>query len=512
MARLGDLVRTVMPLARLVGDGGAQSADAALDREVFWVRVLRARVPPFDSLEAGDLVIVPDAALRVAAPAAADADALGATLVRARVAALVLLGRGPVAGARDAPGMAEAGRDVAGAAGDALAKAAATAGVTVLSSVAEDTVALERSVIGFLVNRRAEIDRRAAALEADLARLSLAGRGLDDLAAAIGAFLGRAVAIEGRRGEPIAVHAPSELASGAGAVSRYLARPSAVALRVPIPAPAGERGSGGHLALLGTEPASELERMAGERVTTLLALELARDAAVRDAREQTRRAEPLPADGPPLAVIVARQVVAAAPLDAGARERRRAELRRLVSPRRLSLRGTSESMELRLVAATPPDDPEGLAIAARIAEFLGRAVAVSRPFSQPAERPAAEAEARGTLEAIEALDDPPPVGRASRLAAYRLLSSVRNLPDGQRHARELLAPILVGRGGAQEDRLRTLAAVLGSASLADAAAQLGVHRNTIAYRVERLQALGGWDLADPDLRFALGLAARLLRR
>jgi DNA-binding PucR family transcriptional regulator len=139
-------------------------------------------------------------------------------------------------------------------------------------------------------------------------------------------------------------------------------------------------------------------------------------------------------------------------------------------------------------------------------------VAVSRPFSQPAERPAAEAEARATLEAIEALDDPPPVGRASRLAAYRLLSSVRNLPDGQRHARELLAPILVGRDGAQEDRLRTLAAVLGSASLADAAAQLGVHRNTIAYRVERLQALGGWDLADPDLRFALGLAARLLRR
>jgi hypothetical protein len=511
MARLGDLVRTVMPLARLVGDGGAQSADAALDREVFWVRVLRARVPPFDSLEAGDLVIVPEAALRAAAPAAADAEALGATLVRARVAALVLLGRGPEAGARDAPGVADAARDVADA-GDALAKAAATAGVTVLSSVAEDPVALERSVIGFLVNRRAEIDRRAAALEADLARLSLAGRGLDDLAAAIGAFLGRAVAIEGRRGEPIAVHAPSELASGAGAVSRYLARPSAVALRVPIPAPAGERGSGGHLALLGTEPASELERMAGERVTTLLALELARDAAVRDAREQTRRAEPLPADGPPWAVIVARQVVAAAPLDAGARERTRAEVRRLVSPRRLSLRGTSESIELRLVAAAPTDDPEGLAIAARIAEFLGRAVAVSRPFSQPAERPAAEAEARATLEAIEALDDPPPVGRASRLAAYRLLSSVRNLPDGQRHARELLAPILVGRDGAQEDRLRTLAAVLGSASLADAAAQLGVHRNTIAYRVERLQALGGWDLADPDLRFALGLAARLLQR
>ena len=496
MARLGDLVRTVLPLARQPGGGAPEPGDTALDREVFWVRVLRARAPAFDSLEAGDLVIVPAAALGVAAPTTAEAEALGAKLARARVAAVVILGGGEEAEGATA----------------ALATAASTAGVTVLRSVAEDVVALERSVIGFLVNRRAEIDRRAAALEADLARLSLSGRGLDDLAAAIGAFLGRAVAIEGRRGDPIAVHAPAELAAGAGAVSRYLAKPSAVALRVPIPAPAGERGSGGHLALLGAEPASELERMAGERVATLLALELARDAAIRDAREQTRRAEPLPADGPPWAVIVARQVVATAPLDADARERTRAELRQLVSPRRLSLRGTSESMELRLVAATPPDDHEGLAIAGRIATFLGRPVAVSRPFSEPAERPAAEAAARTTLEAIEALDHPPNVGRASRLPAYRLLSNVRNLPDGQRQARELLAPILVGRDGAQEDRLRTLAAVLGSASLADAAADLGVHRNTIAYRVERLQALGGWDLADPELRFALSLAARLLRR
>src|SRR5688572_11747609 len=125
MARLDDLVRTVMPLARLVGDGGAQSADAALDREVFWVRVLRARVPPFDSLEAGDLVIVPEAALGVAAPTAAEAEALGVTLGRARVAAIVALGGGDVAT-------------------EALSRAASAAGLTVLTLVAEDPVALER--------------------------------------------------------------------------------------------------------------------------------------------------------------------------------------------------------------------------------------------------------------------------------------------------------------------------------------------------------------------------------
>ena len=49
-------------------------------------------------------------------------------------------------------------------------------------------------------------------------------------------------------------------------------------------------------------------------------------------------------------------------------------------------------------------------------------------------------------------------------------------------------------------------------SLGEAAARLGVHRNTIAYRVGRLEELGGWDLSDPDLRFALSVATRILRR
>ena len=101
--------------------------------------------------------------------------------------------------------------------------------------------------------------------------------------------------------------------------------------------------------------------------------------------------------------------------------------------------------------------------------------------------------------------------RAARLPAYRLLASVASLPDGQRQARALLAPILVGSPERQRERLATLAAVVGSASLGDAAARLGVHRNTIAYRVTRLEQLGPWDLADPDTRFALELATRIVQ-
>ena len=61
-----------------------------------------------------------------------------------------------------------------------------------------------------------------------------------------------------------------------------------------------------------------------------------------------------------------------------------------------------------------------------MADLLARPVAISRPFTDPAGRPAAEAEARATLEAIEGLAEPPHVARADRLPAYRLLAGLRD--------------------------------------------------------------------------------------
>jgi DNA-binding PucR family transcriptional regulator len=40
---------------------------------------------------------------------------------------------------------------------------------------------------------------------------------------------------------------------------------------------------------------------------------------------------------------------------------------------------------------------------------------------------------------------------------------------------------------------------------------LGIHRNTLAYRITRIEAASGWRLDDPDLRFVLALAARLVQ-
>ena len=521
MPDLDELGEALLPGAqRLGGSGGGP---------ISWVRVMTARVPAFDALEAGDLAIVPAAALAVVAPGADELRALVDACVAARLSGVLLVEGDESPGNGASPGGVPSRPAVEGstpAAGrlDALAAALAATTLPGLRVPRADLGALERSVIGFLVTRGAELDRQAAMLEARLERLALEGGGPAALVAAIATFHGRAVALEGRRGDALAVHAPPGAPDAGPAVARYHARPrQAVALRVPLPA-AGDVGGGaagrsaGSVALLGERPVGELERVSLARIAGLLALELARDEAVRRARDQARRAEALPAAGPPWVVLLARQRTPGADDDAPAdRERRdavRRELRLLAPARRLALRGDADSLEIRAVLAVDPGggpDPEGLAIATRLAGFLDRTVAVSRQFTTAVDRPAAEAEARSTLESAGSLASPPRVARAARLPVYRLLGALHNLPDGERLARALLEPLLTGRADIRREHLATLRALLDHGGVNEAAAALGVHRNTIAYRVRRIEALTGWRLSDPEIRLPLAVALRLVQ-
>ena len=242
----------------------------------------------------------------------------------------------------------------------------------------------------------------------------MAGRGLDALAAAIGGFLRRAVALEGRRADALAVHAPADVPGAAAAVTAYLSRPAATGRRVPLPGAPGDPAPAGWLVLLGDRPASDLDTIAAERIAPLLSLELMLEAQVRRARDEAGRGDLLPSDGPPWVVLFARQ---SEPDDGGpTREEVRAELRFRFAARRLALRGTSESLELRAVAAPEPDDPDGTGIGERVADFLGRTVAVSRPVRRgrgaPRRRGDRAGDARGRGAAAGAA-----AGRARRPSA-----------------------------------------------------------------------------------------------
>lgn len=502
MATLEEIRKALLPDAVPVdgtaGDGSAEGGDR---RPVGWVRVLRARVPALDVLEPGDLVIVPASSLAVVAPGPAEVRDLVATLARSGASGLLLVpGSGPAGEDRVAPGSTSLAH---------LADAAREARLPALRVERTDPAALERRLIGFLVDRRGELDRQAATLESELARLAMAGGGLDTLAAAIGEFLQRAVVLEGRRSDPLAMHAPADVPGAAAAIAGYLARPLSSGRRVRLAAGPGEPSAAGWLVLLGDRPATDLETAATDRIAPLLSLQLVLEAEVRRARDESGRSEALPSEGPPWVVLVARQAEPAP--GAATREEVRQELRFRFAARRLSLRGTSESVELRAIAAPEAGDPLGIGIADRVAEFLGRTVAVSRPFAEPGTRPVEEATARATLEAAERLAEPPRVARADRLPAYRLLAALGNLPDDRMQAGALLEPVLTGRSASVRERLATLRAVLDHGAGGDTAALLGIHRNTLAYRVRNLEAVSGWDLADPELRLALSVAVRIVQ-
>ncbi|HYX11722.1 MAG TPA: helix-turn-helix domain-containing protein [Candidatus Acidoferrum sp.] len=490
MAALGELAATLLPNAVAVRPLDATERD----RDIAWVRVLKARVPAFDVLDSGDLVVVPASALDVVAREPADVPALADALAGAGVAAVIVVDPDPAA-AREAAVPFSRSR------------------VPTFVLVAPDPAPLERAIIGYLVNQQAELDRQASLLEAELERIALGASDLAALVSRIGGFLGRAVALEGRRGDRLAVEAPVDVPDAGPATAAYLGRGrGAVALRIPLPAASAHAGSPGALVLLGERPPTDLDRVAGERITGLLALEIARAESVQRARDDARRSEALPAAGPPWVVLLARQMPPGQDLPIGEREQIRREIQRLAPARRIGLRGDAASLELRLVAACPADDPAGLVMAGRVAAFLRRSVAVSEPFSEPDQRPAEEASARTALDAGDQLADPPPVIRAERLAAYRLLGNLRNLPDGIRLARSLLAPVLGGSAAVERAQLATLRALLDHGSPTAAAAALGVHRNTVAYRVRRFERVGNWDLDDPELRLALSLAVRIVQR
>lgn len=494
MATFLEVCRAVAPEARGPGAGGASAIGAA---PVGWVRVMKPRVPAFDALDAGDLAIVPAGAIGVVAGTPLELEGLADGLAGAAVAGVLVVA------------------DEGHAAAEPLVAALAGRAVPVLVQPGGDPTALERSAIAFLVNRRAELDRQAGELERAIEAHVLAGRGPDVIAATIAGFVGRGVVIERRRGEPLAIHVPGDVpdavAAGAAAVAAYRSKPAAVPLRQPLPGADGR--TVGSIVLLGDDPVRERERVAVERVATVIALALGAAAAGEPLPAGGREA--LPPAGPPWVVLLARQSGAGVVDDRiEAREQLRREVRLFAGPDRLVLRGDAASLELRAVLAATAADPDARELAGRIGAILERTVALSRAFAEPGARPAAEAEARATLEAAERLPpaDRPAIVLAERLPAYRLLGELPNLPDGQREARALLAPLLAGGAAGRRERLVTLRAVLeGGAAGTEVAAALGVHRNTIAYRVRRIEALTGWDLTDPDLRLALAVALRIVQ-
>ncbi|HEX9560988.1 MAG TPA: GAF domain-containing protein [Candidatus Dormibacteraeota bacterium] len=123
--------------------------------------------------------------------------------------------------------------------------------------------------------------------------------------------------------------------------------------------------------------------------------------------------------------------------------------------------------------------------------------------------------ARSHVEARQALRLTRRAGSRGRVASYRSLGAFRLLlevqsPDAlRRFVDELLGTLLTYAQSRDTPLLETLEALSAARWVRRAAArQLGIHINSMSYRVDRIQALTGLQLDDPETRVAISIALR----
>ena len=123
--------------------------------------------------------------------------------------------------------------------------------------------------------------------------------------------------------------------------------------------------------------------------------------------------------------------------------------------------------------------------------------------------------ARSHIEARQALRLTRRAGGRGRVASYRSLGAFRLLlevqsPDAlRRFVDELLGALLKYAQSRDTPLLETLEALSAARWVRRAAARnLGIHINSMSYRVERIETLTGLQLDDPETRVAISIALR----
>jgi sugar diacid utilization regulator len=99
------------------------------------------------------------------------------------------------------------------------------------------------------------------------------------------------------------------------------------------------------------------------------------------------------------------------------------------------------------------------------------------------------------------------VAHFANLGIFRFLFAAESLPEFDAFHDETLGSLVIYDDDHGSDLLSTLRAFFeANGSPKEAAQQLGVHRNTVLYRLERIGNLTGYDLTDSETRLRLHLA------
>jgi sugar diacid utilization regulator/putative methionine-R-sulfoxide reductase with GAF domain len=414
---------------------------------------------------------------------------------------------------------------------------------------------LERSEL----QRRTEVQLAEISLSHDIherfTKLSLEGAGIGTILEVIGSLAGGSAALysvdgyrvrgvgESSDGMPQRIHVPTAPGGLAREVRISAGRPPRPLDVVPVRAgadmlgllavaidpdgadPAGRLRALEHgstvlaLELSKERAAAEVERrLRGDLVEEVLAGGLEADEAERIARQAERLGHRLPQRAWVVVLEADDDSTEAALAARGQQDRLDGALSGLVRSR---LPGALTLVRSASAVFLVPD--ELAADLAAVEKLGGQILAAAAPVMKPGSASVGIGNiangvselARSHVEARQALRLTRRAGGRGRIASYRSLGAFRLLlevqsPDAlRRFVDELLGPLLEYAQSRDTPLLETLEALSAARWVRRAASrQLGIHINSMTYRVERIQALTGLTLDDPETRVAISIALR----
>ncbi len=538
LVTVSEMLRFALPAGSTVLAGAA-----GLGNAVSWARLLRARPTNLGRIEAGEVWLVSSAAVQLMGEARA-VGRMVRDMAQAGVVAFVVTE--PVA--REAEADAE------------------EVGVPLILVPSDASlVETEKAIVSFVVDRDRAISQRSQEVYERLLATLVDDRGPELLAQVVHEVTGKAVYLLDEHFQPTVQTGgtPATLDALAdvrrrhwegllGNVSERLVavRSEQNAVGVAL-RPLTLRGAvEGHLAFVGNpDDFVDFDYQVADRAASVLAIELAKQSAVVEARLRVQGdflSELLDDPGPPTEALLERTrrlgydlsrphlVFVLRPREvptngsAPARAYQRfvdvARRRLVLIDAATLLRERDGSIQVLMpcpieVVATDPD--AAIAWVEKLRAGLEAALApeIVPVIAGIGRAPGAETSYHTAMrEALRTVDIAASMASGTssslhfaRLGALRLIFHLADNPELRAFQRDVLGPLEVSDMSRRSEFVRTLDAFLrAGGNHMRAARDLNVHRNTLIYRLERIQELlGDADLEDPEMRLNLQLALKI---
>lgn len=516
-------VRNILTLL-VSRDAHLTAGSDGLDRRVTWAMRMRARLPAFESVRGGELALLGLNQLR---PLDETLVHLLHSLHRERVAAVAVA----------APSVADLGAQ-------ALAIADRLPLPLLLLPPGAALEEIEREVITFVVSFRAEIERQASEISHQLMQLSIQGAGIAGICAHLAGVCRKWVILQ-NGGDEMLFSAPPPgreneqspaLLNDEALRQRGLAR---VTLPIQIP-----HEVVGYLSLVAQAGEFDhLERLILGQVAPILSLEFARErersrvevryqseafmdvvqGSYQQSEEMQARASLL---GHDLSIPQAAVVFELSPDETALAGSSTAQWSKRLREELLRTWPTAWVIhEPRRVMALFPCAPNGSPDEQATLGSLGRVQARMYPhahhpplYSGGLGRiactlhaiPQAWREARQALEIGRRLFGEGQVHSFARLGIYRLLFPLFGDQALLDFYQETLGPLLDAENRSNQALLSTLEAFFHcNGNLSETARSMHLHRNSLLYRLGRIEELLGRSLEDAELRLSLQIALKI---